>query len=96
MHRCTMHAACRADETLLRLVALVYQGGLTRTIFRRLFYVRCPAGWAHYFARKYGDRANWPYDPARTVLRAMKNLYGDEELCVRSRVLMNAIEYPSI
>ena len=30
------HAACRADETLLRLVAL-YQGGLTRTLFRRLF-----------------------------------------------------------
>ena len=30
------HAACRADETLLRLVAL-YQGGLTRTVFVRLF-----------------------------------------------------------
>ena len=30
------HAACRADETLLRLVAL-YQGGLTRTVFTRLF-----------------------------------------------------------
>ena len=30
------YTACRTDETLLRLVAL-YQGGLTRTIFRRLF-----------------------------------------------------------
>ena len=30
------HAACRSDETLLRLVAL-YQGGLTRTLFRSLF-----------------------------------------------------------
>ena len=30
------YVACRADETLLRLVAL-YQGGLTRTIFQRLF-----------------------------------------------------------
>ena len=30
------HTACRSDETLLRLVAL-YQGGLTRTVFRRLF-----------------------------------------------------------
>lgn len=29
-------AACRSDETLLRLVAL-YQGGLTRTVFTQLF-----------------------------------------------------------
>ena len=59
------HAACRADETLLRLVAL-YQGGLTRTVFVRLF------------ALTQREAEAMPYTVKRRPLGGVYYLYGAE------------------